>query len=284
VSMYDLHLHSTYSDGDLKPADLIAQAVQRGVKGVSLTDHNGIWGIGEITAAADSAGLKQIGGIEITARSGTTDVHVLGYSQQFAQNVLTDGLAATRAGYAERIQTMVERCHQAGYNKVSFADIAATRQHQTNPSFISYDVVKELQRKHYLTHAEALKLTVRNGPCYVPYGDWTLALADAIELLHAANAIAVLAHPGIIAYEATENALTEVLAQVIEHHIDGLEVYHPFHDAATTEKLQRFAFEHTLVITAGSDWHGPGRYHDDSFGLTGLSETDYTAFMDRLPL
>lgn len=282
-SVYDLHLHSTYSDGDLVPEKLIDEAQQRGVIGVSLTDHNGLWGV----AAAREYALRQqlpfVAGIEVTALHHATDVHILGYSQAFLEGVVTDGLAQTRAGYAQRVQEMVVRCQAAGYDKINFAAIVAARAGQIDPSYISYDVAQQLRDAQGLSRDEARRLTVKGGTCYVPYGPWAASPAAVVSLLHRANAIAVLAHPGTIVHEEGEAVLDELLQDLVHNGLDGVEVYHPFHSLELTAKLESFVQEHQLLVTGGSDWHGPGRFHDQDFGKVGLSEDQFKKFLAGLP-
>lgn len=281
--MHDLHLHSSFSDGDLLPAALIDIALSRGITGISLTDHNGLWGI---AAAADYARQKNIAflaGIEITALYQGVDVHILGYSHSFREHVIAQGLATTRAGYASRIQTMVQRCQAAGYPQVTFEKIITARQQQKNPSYISYDVTKQLQRDCGLDIATARRLTVRGGACYVPYGDWALTPAAVIALLHEARASAILAHPGTVVHEAGEPILQDLLAALVRDGIDGIEVHHPFHTPDFTARLATFAQEQKLLVTGGSDWHGPGRFHDAEFGRVGVTDEQFKQLKAALP-
>lgn len=281
--MYDLHLHSTYSDGDFSPSDLLEEAIRRGVEGVSLTDHNGIWGSAVFGQAATARQLPCIAGIEVTALSHHTDVHILGYSRAFVPQVLTDGLAATRAGYRARVEEMIKRCREAGYTNLNFEDVVRARQEQPNPSYISYDVAKQLRQQHGLDQEAARRLTVRSGACYVPYGSWALPTADAIALLHQANALAFFAHPGTVAHEAGESVLRELLEEIVKQGIDGIEVYHPFHTPALIKQLETFVANHNLLASGGSDWHGPGRFHDAQFGSVGLTKTQFEELHAALP-
>ena len=281
--MYDLHLHSTYSDGDLLPEQLIEEAVRRGVTGVSLTDHNGLWGVVMAEQYAQSLGAPFIAGIEITALHQTTDVHILGYSRAFEISIINGGLGPTRAGYAARIQQMVQQCHAAGYEKVRFESIVSSRAGQPEPSYISYDVTKQLIEKQGLSRDEARQLTIKGGACYVPYGSWAATPVAIVSLLHQANAIAILAHPGTIVYEAGEKALQELLKTLVENGLDGIEVYHPFHSPDLIKQLEEFVLEHNLLVSGGSDWHGPGRFHDKDFGKVGLSEPQFQKLLQGLP-
>lgn len=281
--MYDLHLHSTLSDGDLGPEELVAEAAARGLHGVSLTDHNGLWGIEVAAQVARDNQLAYVAGIEITALHHTADVHILGYSHEFAAPVLNAGLTQTRQGYAARMQEMAARCQAEGFTEVTFANIVAARQQQTDPSYISYDITKQLQHRHGLSSDAARHLTVRGGACYVPYGEWALTPAAGISLLHQANAIAILAHPGTILHERGEKIMDELIIALLANGLDGIEVYHPFHTPELIKKLEKIVAEHDLLSTGGSDWHGPGRFHDIEFGKVGLTEAQFKQVIEALP-
>lgn len=281
--MYDLHLHTRYSDGDWPVAKVLAEAARRGLHGVSITDHNGVWGAQEGYQAAQGHRLAYVEGIEVTARYEGVDVHILGYARHFNAAVVTDGLAATRAGYAARIQDMITQCHAHGYTDIAFATIKAERATQAAPSYISYDVARQLMHVYDLPWDEVRALTTRGGACYVPYGDWTLTPREAIALIERAGGRAFLAHPGIIVHEAGREAFERLLKELMEAKVAGIEVRHPFHDQVLIRELQKFCQEHGLLVSGGSDWHGPGRYHDRQFGHAGISDEEFTRLRDALP-
>ncbi len=271
--MFDLHLHSSASDGDLPAAEVVHEAARRGLTGISVTDHNGLWGADEAARAAKELGIECIEGIEITARYHETDVHILGYARKFMREVLTKGLAATRAGYEQRIQEMVRRCQAGGYEKVSWEHIQARRADFDNPCFVSFDVARELIDEYSLDPETARKLTVSGGACHVPYGDWALSPSAAVELVHLAGGKASLAHPGTIEHESSQEILLTVLQELMAAGLDALEAVHPFHDDEYQNWLRQLSEEHHLAITGGSDWHGPSRLfeNDAVFGKIGVS-------------
>lgn len=282
--MYDLHLHSTASDGDSAPAAVIREAARRGLAGISLTDHNGLWGVSEAAGAAETAGIQFVEGIEVSARWENVDVHVLGYSRGFKREVLREGLRDTRLGYAGRVRAMVQRCRALGYDGVTWEAVQQRRAHLTDPAYISYDVARLLTKKHGVSADEARRLTTSGGECYVPYGEWALSLRKAAAFLHEAGGAALLAHPGLVAADAGEAVLWRLLAALPAAGLDGIEVFHPYHDAALTARLLGYARRQRWLVGGGSDWHGPGRYakSDAVFGKMGVEETAFAALMARL--
>lgn len=273
--MIDLHIHSRYSDGDWGVGEVVAEAAWRGLAGIALTDHNGTWGNQEVEEAARQHELVSVQGIEITARFEGADVHILGYARAFDEQMLQEGLATTRAGYEARVREMVERCQHHGYPKINFADIQARRTDHANPSYISYDVARQLMQVYQLAWDEARALTTRGGACHVSYGDWTLSPAAAIALLHQAGGQAFLAHPGIIIHEAGRATLDRLLSVLRPATLDGIEVQHPFHEDVLIQELERYCEEHRLLVSGGSDWHGPGRYHHGAFGKYGIDDAAF---------
>ena len=280
--MYDLHLHSTYSDGTCDVAELLERAAQAGVVGLSLTDHDGLWGLAEAATIAAQRGLRWLEGIEVSAVEEPARVHVLGYSRGFDRAIIEAGLAETRQAHYDRLVALVAACHQAGYGNVSLEAIEATRATQLRPGFVTYDVEQELIRAHQLTPNEAHRLTTPGGTCYVEY-DHRRALTPlaAIDLIHQAGGVAVLAHPGIIAHEGSEQQMLSLISQLAEK-LDGLEVNHPFHSRKLTGQLAALAGERELVVTGGSDWHGEGRYDDTALGQTGISKRQWEQLLERI--
>lgn len=271
--MIDLHTHSTASDGDKTPAEVVQEAKRRGLAGLSLTDHNGIWGVDEAARTAASLDLDFIEGVEITARFEETDVHVLGYSRNFRRDVLEAGLAKTRAGYEQRLKEMVSKCQAAGYGDVSWEDMAARRKGWRNPSHVSFDLAVELQDKYGMGLEAARKMTVMGGACHVPYGDWALAPAAAVTLIHNSAGAASLAHPGTIEFESGREKLDALLDSLFQSGLDGIEVWHPFHDKEYAARLLELTEARGMTATGGSDWHGPDHLpqNNAAFGMLGVS-------------
>lgn len=281
--MYDLHLHSLCSDGDLAPEAVVRAAYDKGLTGLALTDHNGIWGIDAAAEQAHKNGLEFLSGIELSTNFNNQDVHMLGFATTFKAQILEEGLAKTKQGCRERIEAMIKKCHEAGFKNVSMESIEARYAFYKNPSFISFDVARELQEKHSMPLAEAHRMTVAGGECYVPYGDYLLSPTEAIALLHSAGSVAVLAHPGITLAEEGEDVFNDLLKELCNNHIDGIEVRHPFHKPDFVQRLTDYAATHKLLVTAGSDWHGVSRFPENNaqFGACGVTAEEWTRLLTR---
>jgi len=274
MAVYDLHSHSSYSDGDFDPETLVQEAKNIGLAGLALTDHNGIGGLDRARNKAQELGLKFIGGIEISARYGPADVHVLGYGVEFNRTILEQGLVETRRGYEERVAEMVRRCRRGGFDKVNWEAIVDKRRKMPGSVMISFDVTQELVEKQGLSMAQAHKMTVVGGECYVPYGNWAMDPGEVVKLIQQAGGVAVLAHPGIVAHEYGKEVSEGLLRLVLAAGVDGLEIYHPFHDQLVVDELADWAVKNGLLMTGGSDWHGESRFPKsrELFGKIGVDE------------
>jgi hypothetical protein len=258
VRRYDLHSHSTHSDGLLTPAELVARAAVRGVDVLALTDHDELSGVAEARSAAADLGLELIGGAELSVTWRNVTLHVLGLAIDPSCPALSDGLARIRTGRADRARRMGD----------SLADAGITGAYEGALRFVTSE--RLISRTHFARflvetgHVRELKdvfkrYLVRGKPGHVEHV-WA-ALADAIDWIHAAGGRAVLAHPG--RYKLTAGGLGELLAEFRDVGGDGLEVLSPSHTAADVADFARHARRLGLLASCGSDYHGPGEGYVD---------------------
>jgi predicted metal-dependent phosphoesterase TrpH len=114
VQPFDLHSHSTASDGLLSPSALVARAIDRGVDVLALTDHDDTDGLAEAAAAARGTALTLVPGAELSASWGSHTVHIIGLHLDAANRVLEDGLATIRAGRDSRARRIAKSLAEAG--------------------------------------------------------------------------------------------------------------------------------------------------------------------------
>jgi len=229
-------------------------------------------------------GLEFIEGIEVSARHDEYDLHILGYSKSFNRDVLHKGLKSTRDGYLERMDQMVWQCQQAGYDKITMDEVRRRRSDMQSPVFVSYDLAGLLEEKYRMSIKEARSLTTTGGVCHVPYGDWAMSPAEAILLIHESGGLAVWAHAGVMIRDRDVKTLKLFMENIAAAGVDGLELFHPVHGQDEMLLLREFVVDYELLVTGGSDWHGPGRYEDSDllFGDIGSSEDDWKALLNRM--
>ena len=240
----DLHTHSTASDGARAPADVARAAKGVGLSAFALTDHDTVAGLDEARAAAQEAGIRLINGVELSAVEGDTETHILGLHLADVSEI-ENQLAALRDMRMERAKRIVERLNQLGV-KVTYDAVlkeaaggAVGRPHIAR-ALVNAGVAADLR--------EAFDRYLGNGRvAYVPKD--RLAVVDAIDVIHRARGIAVLAHPGAL-------GTRERVAVLVEAGLDGLEVLHPSHSWDDSQRLDALATEFHLVRSGGSDWHG----------------------------
>jgi len=252
MAAYDLHAHSTASDGLLSPAALVARAAARGVDVLALTDHDDTSGIAEAAAAASAEGLTLVPGVEVSVSWESHTIHLVGLAIDPANAVLSDGLAKIREGRDARALRIAESLAKAG-----IADAyAGARKYVTSDRLISRSHFARflVERGHAKTTRDVFKRYLVPGkPGYVKHA-WA-TLADAVSWIHAAGGQAVLAHPG--RYRVTPTGMRRMLGDLREAGGDGLEVFTPLHTIAEAEEFARQARVFGLLASTGSDFHAP---------------------------
>ncbi len=264
--MIDLHLHTTYSDGTRTPKELVFAT--RYFEAIAITDHDTIGGIDEAQAAALEAGwaLNVLPGIELSAVLADTEVHILGYGIDYCSEVLLKKLSCLSQEREDRIAEMVDKLTKLGY-PLSLDDLPVTgipgRAH----------VARAMVKKSYVSSvSEAFQRFLNPGkPGYVPRSK--LSPTEAVELIHQAKGVAVVAHPGLINLEFTKETL-----KIIP--VDGLEAYHSAHQKEETTFFINFARENNLLITGGSDCHGPHGKDKELLGSIDLPSQYYEQLLN----
>lgn len=241
----DLHTHSTFSDGRYTPTQLVEEAIAKGISVLSITDHDSWNGINEAFTAASGHNITIIPGVELGTQVNGESVHILAYHIDTNNKALQDKMDEMRHGREKRLYKILEKLDNLGYHiEVEACD-------PKNRAVGRPHVAKALVTKGYFnTVQEVFDALLRNGgPAYVPQPK--LSPEEAVELIHNAGGIAVLAHPS----ELSDGELPEKLIQTIP--FDGIEVYHPS-SAEKNEfaKWLKLAEKYGLLVGGGSDFHG----------------------------
>jgi len=250
---YDLHCHSTHSDGLLPPAAVVARAAERGVDVLALTDHDEVSGIREASEAAAEARITLVPGTEVSVSWEGTTIHVVGLGVDPASAPLAEGLRALREGRMRRARRMADALAEAGIRGA----YEGALQFVTSAHLVS--------RTHFARflvaagHAREVRdvfsrFLVRGKPGYVPHA-WA-SIADGVGWITAAGGRAVLAHPG--RYKLGRSALRRLLAEFRDAGGEAIEILSPSHTPAQCAEFAAHARTFGLLASAGSDYHGPG--------------------------
>ncbi|MCC6804617.1 MAG: PHP domain-containing protein [Anaerolineae bacterium] len=252
----DLHLHTNASDGQYRPAELVELARKFDV--IAITDHDTTDGVEEAQQAAAHYGAPiVIPGIELSAEDADGDVHMLGYYVDIHDGRFQEALARFRANRYQRGQRMVENLAAMNmpvdWNRVvEIADGGAIGRPHVARALLEAGYVESVK--------DAFDRFIGNDrPAYV--ARTRLTPEEAIALIHSAGGAAVLAHPGLLGdYRA-------MLQRLIPVGLDGVEVNHPSNDEAVRLDLRGIATANKLIMTGGSDFHGPKVKPDTTLGM-----------------
>ena len=261
----DLHCHSTASDGLLKPEELVARAAANGVEILALTDHDGVSGLAEARARAESEGVRFVDGVEISVTWEGSTVHIVGLQIDPQDPVLRSGLESVREGRAVRAEKMGEALAAEGIP----GSLAGAKTYAENPDLIS--------RSHFARHLVKTgrapnvrsvfqHYLVKGKPGFVPH-EWA-SLGDAVNWIRASGGIAVVAHPG--RYKFAKPELHAFLAEFRDRGGEGIEVVTGSHSPEQFVEFARISREFGLRASRGSDYHGKGESKADLGALPQL--------------
>ncbi len=253
--LIDPHTHSSISDGTDSPSQLVANAARAGLAVVGLCDHDTTAGWAGALAAAASTDVRVLRGIEISCEVDHVSVHLLAYGCRESDVALQAELSRVRAGRTERVPTMLARLAEHG---MPIPDAVLQRYVGDSPSVGRPHFADAMIELGYVVdRQEAFSdWLAEEKPGYVPR--YSAALEVAIDLVHAAGGAAVIAHPWA---RASRPVLSEdFLKTLVEsERLDGIEVDHQDHDAATREELRALAVRVGTLVTGSSDYHGTGK-------------------------
>jgi predicted metal-dependent phosphoesterase TrpH len=250
---YDLHCHSTASDGVLTPAALVRRAAERGVDVLALTDHDEVSGLAEAAATAAGLGLPFVPGTELSVSWRDVTIHIVGLRIDSSSAALQAGMRKIRAGRRERGMLMGESLDRFGIPGAYEGALAfaANADMLSRTHFARFLV----ESGHCRDVREVFKRYLIAGkPGYVEHV-WA-SLGDAVDLIHAAGGQAVLAHPG--RYKVNRAALRDLLTEFRDHGGDAIEVLTSSHTEAQCREFVGHALRFGFLASCGSDFHGPG--------------------------
>ena len=252
--MIDLQSHSTVSDGQLVPAEVVAEAAKAGVTTLALTDHDAIAGVPEAIKAAEEHRIELVPAIEMSCvHEYAEDLHVCGYWVDLGE--------------------IAPACERAQHERVTRAGQIVEKLRGEGFALTLEDAVREagdalsIGRPHIARAAGATgdlgpffeEYLVPGAKAFVPRR-WPDA-AEAIGLIHDAGGVAVIAHPY---WDISEPDEVDDLIRSLG--ADGVETYYPTHSKEQTEHLLELCAELDLVPTASSDYHGPTHKTFAEFG------------------
>jgi len=241
----DLHIHSTASDGQMTPLEIVQCALDRHLRAISITDHDSVAALEEAQGYAGDTGLEVIPGLELGVAHRGADVHLLGYFIDHQSPGLLQALERFRRHRYRRGEKIIDKLNQLGVDLRMETVMAIAGDAPLGRPHVADAMVRE---EYVHSHREAFaRYLGYHAPAYVPRSG--ASLEQAIDLIHHSGGVAVLAHPGVLNRD-------ELIPEMVEMGLDGLEAYHYIHDEETARRYVLLAHQHGLVFTGGSDCHG----------------------------
>jgi 3',5'-nucleoside bisphosphate phosphatase len=245
---FDLHVHTTASDGTLTPAQVVREAAASGLVAIAITDHDSIEGVPEALDASANLGdpVSVIPGVELSAVHESLDVHILGYFLDHCDPRLRVHLSDLRTARLNRARAIVETLDAAGYELSLDEVMDLSEGGAVGRSHVARALV---HRGHAADVSDAFRrLLGRGRPFYVPKDVRTPS--EVLQVILDAGGIPVLAHPGVTGAD-------DLIPDLVAGGLAGLEAYHSEHDPDEQEHYALLARELGLLVTGGSDYHGP---------------------------
>ncbi len=242
----DLHVHTSASDGIYSPEEVLRRAKEAGLAAVGISDHDSVEGIRAALDVDEKYGVEVVPGIELSSERGENEVHILGYFFDWNDEQFKALLSTIQKIRLWRAEVMVGKLQNLGM-EISFDEVLA----ESKGGSIGRPHIARvmLRHGHVKTLEEAFEQYLRYGsPAYV--GKYEMGMEEAIKLIRKLRGIPVLAHPVF-------SKVDDKLPELVKAGLRGIEAYHSRHDEATAKRYVKLAEKYGLVVTGGSDSHGP---------------------------
>ena len=267
----DLHIHSCYSDGIYTPEQIAKSAKKKGIKCISITDHDSISAQYIVNTEYNNKDLRIISGIELSTEYKEMELHILGYfidTENSSLKELVNNLNKQRLKRVEKILYNLK-----GYDiNIKLDDLGVDLDSTIGRSHIANAMVKKGYFDNYKTAFKSY--LIKGKPGYVK--GFKLTYREALDIIIESGGVPVLAHPGQI-YKKIE--VENIIKELKCFGLNGVEVYHPSHSSIDTNKFFSMAKKYKLSITGGSDFHGRANFDDESIGSCGINDLLLSKFI-----
>lgn len=250
---FDLHLHTTASDGSLSPAELLVRGRRCGLDVMAITDHDTVAGVRQaqqfIQANPDMPTL--VTGVEFSCHWGKLPIHVVGLNMQIDNAAFAKFVVNQQQLRAQRNDAILDRLEKVGINGIRGAlnveeadSLAQLGRPQIADALVNLGSVKSRQRafKRYLGVGKSASVSV----------SWP-SLADTVAIINSAGGDAILAHP--LHYRLTGSKLNALLRALMDCGAAGFELFGSGQSAEQRRQLTRLALKFEVRCSVGSDFH-----------------------------
>jgi predicted metal-dependent phosphoesterase TrpH len=274
----DLHVHTNASDGDFSPKELIDHAIKNKIKAIAITDHDSITSVKEAMEYSKNKDLEVIPGVEISCNQERFfDIHILGFFIDYNDANLKSLLEAQKQRRIQNKKDIIKKLNKFGYD-INFEEV---KKH-VGDSLGRPHIAKVLVEKHNFSSIKQVfdELLDNKAKAYVE--PERVSFKQAIDTIKKCKGIAVLAHPYL--YDEPE----KVIKLFIKLGGQGIEIDYPYKKALNLDEdackkifnnLKKIAKDKNLLITGGSDYHGPSRHYE--LGECGLTQEEFEIFKKK---
>jgi 3',5'-nucleoside bisphosphate phosphatase len=266
----DLHTHSRYSDGMLWPEEIVSIASKKGLRYLSITDHDTLDSQFFIEDLSKQYNITIIPGLELSTEYRDREIHILAYFMNINDISLNQFLDKTKESRINRAKDIIFKLNSIdidiSYDEVIQKGISIGRPH----------IAKVLVAKGYASNTKEAfqQYLIKDKPAYA--GRYKITYKDALQLISNCKGIPVLAHPGEL-YKGIH--IEELIKEFKVYGLKGIEVYHPSHSLKQSNDFYNLAKKYSLLITGGSDCHGSFLETEGIIGTYGIDENLINKFM-----
>ncbi len=252
--LIDMHTHTRYSDGEYEPETLVELAEKAGIQTLGITDHDTLLGVQALAKSSYKPKIEVINGIELSGKVSNGQLHILGYDLDI---------------WDEELNKQMYRLHNRSLYSV--CGVLCQLKKDYDISFSTEEILSILNKQSNIGRPDIARLLVKHGyaqtvpetfpkylnEAYARCGDMAKGIPkeECIALIKAAHGKAVLAHPYSLKLSPEE--LDDFLKELVDCGLDGIEVYHSNHTPEMIEQYLNLAKKYNLLISGGSDYHGP---------------------------
>ena len=255
----DLHIHTTYSDGQFSPREIIEMAREMKLEAVAITDHDTVKGLEESLYWGEKYKLEVIPGCEFCVQHLGKWLHLLGYFVDFEDEGLRGLCDQIELDRSDGLDKQINKIQQGGFY-LEKGKVLENNSHPMYDSFVNAIFADPRNKENPILQSYVGRENMiisfcqdwiipgkkLNSPQFIPEA------VDVIKIIVASGGVPILAHPGY-PLDINENYVIDDLG---EHNLAGLEVFTSWHNKEQEAHYLHYCQEKKILMTSGSDFHG----------------------------
>lgn len=242
----DLHIHTNASDGNYSPKEVVQMAKKAGLLAIAITDHDTIAGLSEALEWGKKLEIEIVPGIELNTDYQNREVHLLGYYPNWTDLGFQSTLKELQSARITRAKRMIEKLNQIGV----MIDYQTVQAIAGQGAIGRPHLARAIIEAGYAANWNEIFERYLGKDCFAYVPRTKLTPFSAVELILQVGGIPILAHPGL-------NDIDQIIPDLLAVGLKGLEVYHYEHTAEDQKRYLKITQKNDLLVTGGSDFHGP---------------------------